>query len=371
LRVSLCRPVFTKEMEEAAVNALRNERFVMGESVFKFEEEFARYCGVKHAVSTSSGTNALQLALIALGVKRGDKVSTTPASFIATANAIVHVGGIPQFSDINLKTYTIDPSFLKRKITRETGALIPVHLYGYPADFDYILEVTGRLEVPVVEDACQAHGAIYKGKRVGSLGDVACFSFYSKNLTVCGDGGMVVTDNEEIANRIRSLRDCGRKSKYLHEMVGYTSRLNTVNAAIGRIGLKYVDDWNDKRRCIAGLYDKYLSDIDDLVLPPKGDSEIRPVYHLYVVRTKFRDLLKVWLEKNDIECGVHYPLPIHLQPVYREMFGYKGGEYPKSEALCNTCLSLPMHPFLNSEEVGYVCEKIHEFYDNKLWEEGV
>jgi perosamine synthetase len=368
-RIPLAKPVFSKEMEKAAVNALWNERFVLGESVFKFEEEFARYCGVDYAVSTNSGTAALHLALVALGVKCGHLVVTSPASFIATANVAVHAGAIPVFADIELQTYNLDPEQLRQKITSETKAIIPVHLYGYPSNMDAIVETARRHGLYVVEDACQAHGAVYKGRKVGGLGDVACFSFYpSKNLTVAGDGGMLVTNDERVAEKVAKMRDCGRVSKYVHDMIGYTSRLNTVNAAIGRVQLKHLDEWNEKRRKNAVLYDRFLSDIDGLVLPPSGGSEVEPVYHLYVIRLKYRDELKKWLEENGIQCGVHYVLPIHLQPIYKELYGFKGGEYPKSEELCRTCLSIPMHPHLTLDEIRYVSEKIHEFFGNKTYE---
>ena len=362
--IPLAKPVFNTQMEQAAVNALWNERFVSGESVFKFEEEFAKYCGVDHAVSTSSGTNALSIALQAKNIYYGEVV-TTPASFVATSNAALHVGAVPRFADIDLATYTIDPAEIRSIISRKTKAILPVHLYGYPADMDEIDETRRNKKVVVIEDACQAHGALYKNRKVGSLGDIACFSFYpSKNMTVAGDGGMLVTNDGAVALKAAKLRDCGRKSKYVHDMVGYTSRLNTVNAAVGRVQLRYLDEWNEKRRRNAKIYQRLLSDIPELILPPKGNDETRPVYHLYTVRTSQRDRLKSWLESNKIQCGVNYPLPIHLQPVYRKMFKFKRGAYPKSEELCKTCLSIPLFPDLTTEEINFMSEKIHEFYGN-------
>jgi perosamine synthetase len=362
--IPLAKPAFTKEMERAAVDALWNEFFVSGESVHKFEEEFADYCDVDHAVSTSSGTNALQFALIALGVGAKQRVITTPASFVATSNVILHVGSLPVFADIDSRTYTIDPKLVERAVRAGTKAVIPVHLYGYPADMDSIDEVARKHKLAVIEDACQAHGGLYRARKVGDLADVACFSFYSsKNMTVGGDGGMLVTNNRRIAMHAAKLRDCGRKSKYVHDMIGYTARLNTVNAAIGRVQLRYLDEWNEKRRKNAEKYDALLSDVEELVLPPKGDSDTRPVYHLYVIRTKNRDRLAEHLESNGVHCGINYPLPIHLQPVYKKMFGYRRGMFPASEELCRTCLSIPMHPDLSQEEIGYVSERIHEFFE--------
>lgn len=363
-RIPLASPTFDKEMKNAALNVLQNERFVLGEDVYKFEEEFAEYCGAKYAISTNSGTDALHLSLIALGVGKQDQVVTTSFSFIATANAILHVDATPIFTDIDAKTYNVDPDKIRRRITQRTKAIIPVHLYGYPSEMEQIMEIADDLEVRILEDACQAHGAEYRGLKVGAIGDIGCFSFYpSKNMTVCGDGGMVITSNEEIAEMVTKLRDCGRKTQYVHDVVGYTARLNTVNAAIGRIQLKKLDGWNEKRRRNAALYDKMLSDLDEVVLPPTGDSIIKPVYHLYVIRMKRRGELKKWLEENGIQCGVHYPLPIHLQPIYREKFRFRGGEYPKSELVSQTCLSIPMYPDLTGDEIKYISEKIHEFYD--------
>lgn len=361
--IPLAKPVFSKEMELAAVNALWNEHFVLGESVFKFEEEFAKYCGVDYAVSTSSGTNALHIALLALGVSHEDEVITTPASFVATSNAVLHAAALPKFADIDLATYTIDPDKIESIISDRTRAVIPVHLYGHPADMDPINEISDKKNLYVIEDACQAHGALYKNRKVGSLGHVACFSFYpSKNMTVAGDGGMLVTNNEKVAANAAKLRDCGRKSKYVHDVVGYTARLNTINAAVGRVQLRYLDQWNEKRRRIAGMYDRLLSDASELILPPKGNKGTRPVYHLYTVRTKKRDELKAWLESNGVQCGVNYVLPIHLQPVYKELFGFEKGMFPRSEELCETCLSIPMFPELREKEIQLVSEKMHEFF---------
>ena len=361
------KPILTDEMISAAVNALKNERFLRGESVKKFENEFANFIGTKYAIAVNSGTSALHLSLIAMGVKKGDYVITTPATFIATANAITYVGAKPLFVDISLETYNIDPQKLEgtiRKYKDSVKAIIPVHLYGYPCKMDEILEISEKYNIKILEDACQAHGAIYKSRKVGSIGDVGAFSFYpSKNMTVCGDGGMVTTDDDKIAEMVKSLRDVGRsKSKpYVHEYIGYTARMNTVNAAIGRIQLKYLEDWNEKRRRVAKEYDRKLDGIGDLVIPPRGNSKIKPVYHLYVIRTKHRDKLKEYLEKRGIECGIHYPLPVHLQPPYKQM-GFHEGMFPNAERWAKEVLSLPMHPNLTEEEIEYVVSCIEEFF---------
>jgi perosamine synthetase len=364
MTIPLAKPVFDEEMKNAAINALQNEKFVMGESVFKFEEEFARYCGVKHSVSTSSGTFALQLSLQALAVNSHDKVVTTPFSFIATANSVYSAGATPVFADVNQKTCNIDPASASQKLAEKTRAILPVHLYGYPADLDPLMDMADGKRI-VVEDCCQAHGAVYHGRKVGGIGSAGCFSFYSaKNMTVGGDGGMAVTNDGEIAKKIAKLRDCGRISHYEHDMIGLTARLNTVNAAIGRVQLKRLDEWNTKRRNIAKFYNNLLSDIDQLELPPGETNEVSPVYHLYVVQTARRDELKAFLESKGVQCGIHYPIPIHLQPIYRQLYGYKEGDYPKSELASKQVLSLPMFPDLEKEGVEEVAQRIHEFFSH-------
>ena len=356
-------PVFDEEMEAAALKALRHERFVLGEDVFKFEEEFARYVGAKFAVSTSSGTNALQIALLALGIGSGDEVVTTAFSFVASANAVLHAGATPVFADIDAGDFNIDCEKARRKITKRTKALLPVHLYGRPCKISEIASMAEDHGLRVVEDACQAHGAEYAGRKAGAIGVVGCFSFYpSKNMTVCGDGGMIVTNDEDVARLAAKLRDCGRKSQYEHDVVGYTSRLNTVNAAIGRVQLKRLDGWNKRRVQVAAVYDEMLADLDDVSTPPKGCSWVKPVYHLYVVKVKKRNELREYLRKLGVQSGVHYPLPIPLQPVYKQLYKCKAGEYPESERVSGECLSLPIYPRLSEGDVEYVCEGIREFY---------
>ena len=363
-RIPLANPILDDEMKQAALSALQNERLVLGESVFKFEVEFARYCGTDHAVSTASGTAALTLSLIALGVL-GHEAITSPASFVASANAVIHAEGEPRFADISTETYTIDPGKVRSSITEKTKVIVPVHLYGFPAAMDELCEIAKEKDVAILEDAAQAHGASYGGRKVGSIGNAGCFSFYpAKNMTVGGDGGMVVTNDDQIAERVRSLRDCGRVagSKYTHGLIGFTERLNTAQAAIGRVQLRRLDAWNERRRSIARKYDDLLSDLDKVNTPPKGDTVSRPVYHLYVIRCHRRDELHTALNQAGIESGIHYPAPIHLQPIYRKMFGFRGGEFPKSEALCEEVLSIPMHQNLSEDEIDSVSDSIHQFY---------
>ena len=302
-------PEFTKDMENAAIDALRNEKFVMGESVFKFEEEFARYTGTKFAISVNSGNAALQLSLISLGITEKSKVITSTNSFVASANCILMTGAKPVLCDINYDDGNIDIKTTNEK----PEAIIPVHIYGNPCDFDSIKSVSETHKAPIIEDACQAHGATFDHKKVGSIGDVGCFSFYpTKNMTVGGDGGMVTTNNEEIKKHIDSLRDNGRRTRTEHDKLGFTMRLNTVNAAIGRIQLQTLDEKNKRRRELASLYKKFLGDDCMLDENPKGTS----VYHQIIIKHQKRDEIFSHLSKNNIGVTIHYPRPIHKQPLY-------------------------------------------------------
>jgi perosamine synthetase len=358
-RIPISRPIMTREMIDASASSLASERLVMGESVFKFEEEFARYIGTEHAVSVSSGTDALILAMIALDLRDQD-VITTPFSFVATATSVVHAGAVPKFADISAKDYNLDPSRLKG--AGENAAVLPVHLFGYPARMDELEEAAGD-GVKMVEDACQAHGAAYKGRKCGSIGDVGCFSFYpTKNMTVGGDGGMITTKDERLAADIRKLRDCGRVSRYEHDVFGFTSRLNSANAAIGRVQLRHLDDWNERRRAIAKRYAEKLKDVEEIVLPPMGSTDIVPVFHLFVIQAPDRDALAKAMQAQNIEALIHYPVPIHLQPVYKDAFGFSEGSYPESERLASRVLSLPIFPTLTDEEVDRVCQVVIDHY---------
>jgi len=341
---------FTDEMEEAAVNALRNESFVNGESVSKFEEEFARYIGTKYAVSVNSGNSALQLSLMALDIDGNiQKVATPTNSFIASANCIRMTNAQPILSDINARDGGIDVN----SITEKVNAIIPVHIYGNPCDFDSVKTFAEEQKIPIIEDACQAHGAIYKNKKVGSLSDVGCFSFYpTKNMTVGGDGGMSTTNNEEIANKIRSIRDNGRKTKNEFDKLGFTMRLNTINAAIGRIQLKHLDEKNSRRREIVSIYKENL--IEDCILPENANG--KSVYHQIVIRHENRDKIREELTNNDIGSAIYYEKPIHLQPLYLE-YDYK---LPNSEKFAKEVLSLPSYPSLTNDHLLEICEHVNK-----------
>jgi len=342
-------PEFTKEMENAAIDALRNEKFVMGESVTKFEEEFARYIGTKYAISVNSGNAALQLSLISLGINEKSKVITSTNSFIASANCILMTGAKPILCDINYNDGNIDIKTTNEK----SEAIIPVHIYGNPCDLDSIKEVSETHKAPIIEDACQAHGAIFDHKKVGSIGDVGCFSFYpTKNMTVGGDGGIVTTNNEEIKKKIDSLRDNGRTTRTEYDKLGFTMRLNTVSAAIGRIQLRTLDEKNKRKRELASLYKKFLGEGCMLNENPKGTS----VYHQIVIKHKRRDEIFSHLSKNNIGAAIHYPIPIHKQSLYKNL----GCSLPISEKFSNEVLSLPSFPQLKDDDVKMICEKINE-----------
>jgi len=340
---------FTDEMEEAAIHALRNESFVGGESVVKFEEEFARYTGTKHAASVSSGNGALQISLMALGIGESHRVITPTNSFIASSNCIRMTNAKPILTDINTDDGSIDLSDNKDVV----NAIIPVHIYGNPCDFDSVKLFAEERKIPIIEDACQAHGAEYKGKKVGSLGDVGCFSFYpTKNMTVGGDGGMTTTDDEEIVLKIKSIRDNGRKTKNEFDKLGFTMRLNTVNAAIGRVQLKYLDEKTARRREIVSIYRKNL--IQDCVLPENKDG--KSVYHQIVIKHEKRNEIRKELADNQIGSAIYYETPIHKQPIYQE-FGY---ELPNSEKFSKEIMSLPSYPQLTNEQALEICEHVNK-----------
>ena len=340
---------FTDEMETAAVATLRNESFVGGESVSKFEEEFATYVDTKYAVSVNSGNSALQMSLMALGISNDSKIVTPTNSFIASANCIKMVNAHPVLSDIDPKDGSIDI----QNIIEDVDGIIPVHIYGNPCNFDSVKAFAEEQKIPIVEDACQAHGATYKNKKVGSLSDVGCFSFYpTKNMTVGGDGGMVTTNNEEIAKKIISIRDNGRKTKNEFDKLGFTMRLNTVNASIGRVQLRHLDVKNARRQEIVSIYKKNL--IEDCILPENEHG--KSVYHQIVIRHKKRDEIRKVLMDNDIGSAIYYQTPIHLQPLYQE-YGYK---LPNSEKFAKEVLSLPSYPSLSDDEILVISECVNK-----------
>lgn len=356
-----------KEIDQAALGVLDSGSYILGENVTKLEEEIAAYCGVKYAVGVASGTDALQLSLMALGIKAGDEVITTPFTFIATAEAICKVGARPVFADIDINTYNIDPKEIEKKITKNTKAIIPVHLYGQPCRMDEIMKIAEVNKLKVVEDCCQAIGAEYKGKKVGSFGDTGCFSFFpSKNLSAFGDGGMVVTNNGDIYEILKVIRVHGSKNKYFHIRPGLNSRLDEFHAAILRVKLPRLDKWNNARRKNAKIYNEYFkrAKLADNVICPKEDKDIKHIYNIYAIRAKNRDTLKDYLAQAGIQTGVHYPLGLHFQEVYKRL-AYQMGDFPVTEAVSSGILSLPMHPHLEKAEIELIVKTISAFYAEK------
>lgn len=355
MKVPLMMPVITEEMKVAARTALENEKLVLGESVYKFEEAFAAYTGTKHAVSTNSGTMALALGLHAVGVSRNDKVICPSMSFVATANSILHNNAHPTFVDVEDDTGNIDVGLVK---IRDEKAILPVHLYGNMCDMDALRAIRETSGVPIVEDAAEAHGGMFRGKKAGNLGDIGCFSFYTtKNMTVGGDGGIITTNNEEWAEHIRKVANCGRKTKYEHDVLGYTARLNTINAAIGLVQLKHLDSWNENRRRAASIYSKLLPDDVQLTY---GDGCAYYTYTMKLVDERARDALAEKLSQKDVGTGVYFPIPMHLQPLYRTRYGYSEGMCPVSESFAKKIISLPMFSTITEDQARYVAECVNE-----------
>lgn len=345
------------EVQTSIIEVLSQCAFSGGPYVEKFEEEFAAFCGSKWAAGVGSGTDALWLALLALGVGPGDEVVTVPNSFIATAEAISLCGARPVFVDIDEASFTMDPALLAKAITERTKVIIPVHLYGQTADMDPILAVADRYGIAVLEDACQAHGAEYKGRRAGSLGHAACFSFYpGKNLGAYGEAGCVVTKDEHLAKKIKMLRDHGQSRKYYHNLIGTNGRMDGIQGAVLTVKLKYLDNWNKLRRSHALLYKRGLMDVPEVMVPREMDYASH-VYHVFAVRCKKREELKNSLNHSGVECGVHYPVPIHLQEAYTAK-GEALGRYPVAEQCAQELLSLPMFPELTEEEIRYICQEL-------------
>lgn len=352
------------EIDAAVARIFENASFILGEEVAAFEDAFARYCGTRHAIGVSSGTDALQLALLACGIGAGDQVITTPYTFIATVAAIVHVGATPVLADIDPRTYNISPKAIEAAITPRTRAILPVHLYGQPAEMGPILDLARAYNLRVIEDACQAIGAAYQRDasspsfKAGNLGDIGCFSFYpSKNLGAAGDGGMITTNDDSLAEHIRRLRDHGRTSHYGHCLLGYTYRLDALQAAVLHVKLAYIDAWNEARRRHAAAYNELLANTE--VITPYEAEGCHSVYHIYAIRTPKRDAVYEHLRACGIGAGIHYPLPVHLQEACAGMGGKKGS-YPVSEQVAEEELSLPIYPEMTAAQRETVVEAIKE-----------
>jgi dTDP-4-amino-4,6-dideoxygalactose transaminase len=355
-----------REVDEALARVVENAAFILGREVEAFETAFADYLGARFCVGVSSGTAAIQLALTACGIGAGDEVIVPANTFFATAEAVSTAGATPVFVDADPVSYTIDVNRLEAAITPRTRAIIPVHLYGQPADLDPIFEIAARHNLAVIEDAAQAHGTLYKGRRVGARGRANCFSFYpGKNLGAYGEGGAVVTNDEEVARRVRLLRDHGSEQKYRHDVIGYNFRLEGIQGAVLNVKLKYLDGWNDLRRAHAARYRELLAGAHDnsgasvLVLPQELPYA-RHIYHLYVVQTDERDALQKHLSDAGIQTGIHYPVPVHLQPAYQSL-GHRAGDFPEAERQAARVLSLPMFPELSESQIARVAESVRAF----------
>ncbi|MGO7637437.1 DegT/DnrJ/EryC1/StrS family aminotransferase [Rhizobium leguminosarum] len=349
------------EIDAAVLGVLASGQYVLGDEVAHFEREFADYCNVKHAIAVNTGTSALHLALLAAGVGAGDEVITVPFTFVATVSAICYTGARPVFVDVEPVTFTMDPAEVEAKITPRTKAIVPVHLYGQMADMDAIKAIAERHGIPVIEDACQAHGAQYKGHRAGSIGLSGCFSFYpGKNLGACGEGGMVVTNDDDQAKTMRMLRDWGQEQRYHHLLKGFNYRMDAIQGAILRVKLRYLEAWTEARRSHARRYSSLLAGLTDLTIPVEA-TDRRHVYHVYAIRSRDRDGLQRLLSAEGIPSGLHYPIPVHLQKAHADL-GYQSGDFPVSEAAAREVLSLPIYPEMPVRHVDQVAAALEYAY---------
>ncbi|MGO8248750.1 DegT/DnrJ/EryC1/StrS family aminotransferase [Rhizobium johnstonii] len=349
------------EIDAAVLGVLASGQYVLGDEVAHFEQEFADYCNVKHAIAVNTGTSALHLALLAAGVGPGDEVITVPFTFVATVSAICYTGARPVFVDVEPVTLTMDPAEVEAKITPRTKAIVPVHLYGQMADMDAIKALAERHGIPVIEDACQAHGAQYKGHRAGSIGLSGCFSFYpGKNLGACGEGGMVVTNDDDQAKTMRMLRDWGQEQRYHHLLKGFNYRMDAIQGAILRVKLRHLEAWTEARRTYARRYSSLLAGSTVLTTPVEA-ADRRHVYHVYAIRSRDRDGLQRLLSAEGIPSGLHYPIPVHLQKAHADL-GYQAGDFPVSEAAAREVLSLPIYPEMPVRHVDQVVAALEYAY---------
>ena len=351
-----------KDIHKAIQKVLNNQKFILGEELKRFEKEFAEYIEVKYAIGVNSGSDALFLAIKALGIKKNDEIITVSHTFVSTIDAIIRNGAKPIFVDINPETYCINVEKIEKEITKKTKAILPVHVYGHPAQMDKILTLAKKYKLFIIEDACQAHGAEYKGRKVGSIGDLGCFSFYPvKNLGGYGDGGAITTNNKKLAKKLIMLRNYGSPQKYYHNFIGINSRLDELQAAILRVKLKHLDNWNKKRREISKLYNKFLKNTK--VITPTEKKYAKHIYHLYVIRCKNRDKLQKYFFKKGIQTIIHYPIPVHLQKSYQNI-KYKKNSLTITEKCANEILSLPMHPYLTERKIKFIAKTLYEYEKN-------
>lgn len=376
------------EINSEVLETLSSANYILGEKVNKFEKEFAKYIGVKNAISVGNGTDALVISLKAMGIGEGDEIITTPFTFFATAEAISIVGAVPIFVDVDIETFNIDASKIEDKVTNKTKAIMPVHIFGQPVNMNKISEIAKKYDLYVIEDACQAIGAKYEGRNVGQLGDIACFSFFpTKNLGCAGDGGMIVTDNDDLAIIARALRTHGsgvngqkafnlinnekeniineiddiesvyNPLKYYNYLIGYNSRLDEIQAAILSVKLKEIDKWNSRRRQIAEMYNREFNKLN--LVTPKCDIVSEHVYHMYILQSENRSEIITKLKERGISTGIYYPVPLHLQKVYKNL-GYKKGDLPVAEYLSERTFAIPIYPELNNEQIQYIIDSVKE-----------
>ena len=351
---------YKEEIDTILQEVLNKGNFILGENVAKFEKEFAAYCGCNFAVGVGSGTEALHLALLACGVGAGDKVITVANTAVPTISAIRFAQAVPVFVDIDEETYNINPKLIERKISKRTKAILPVHLYGNPCNMAEILKIAKSNNLKVIEDCAQAHGAEFQDKKVGGFGDAGCFSFYpSKNMGAYGDAGIVVTNQDDIARNLKLLRNYGQEERYSSVIEGFNSRLDEIQAALLRFKLKKLDEWNKIRISISKKYTDSFKDLD--IICPKSNVESKHVYHLYVIRIKNREDFISYLGRNGIKSLIHYPIPIHLQPAYREL-GIKKDILPITEKISEEVVSIPIYPELAEREVDYIIGRITEYF---------
>jgi dTDP-4-amino-4,6-dideoxygalactose transaminase len=347
------------QIDAAVQSVMERGAYIMGQEHAEFEQAFAAYIGAKHCLGVSTGTDALELAIRACGIGPGDEVITVPNTFIATTEAITHAGAQLRWVEIDPRTYTMDPARIEAAITPHTKAILPVHLYGQPADMEPIMAIARRHGLKVIEDCAQAHGAKYRGQRVGTFGEAACFSFYpGKNLGAYGDGGAIVTNHDEIAEHIKLLRNHGQREKYVHALEGYCTRLDNLQAAVLLVKLPHLDDWNACRRQAAATYTRLLQDVPGVVTP-YNQPDVEPVYHLYVVQVPARDQIQAALKANGIETGIHYPIPLHQQPAYAYL-GHQPSDFPISAELGPKILSLPMFPEITDGQIQAVVQALRQ-----------
>ncbi len=346
-----------EEVDTAILTVVENTAFAGGPFVKAFEDDFAQFCGTKHCVGVSSGTSALWLALNAVGIGKGDEVITAANTFIATAEAISFCSAKPVFVDVDEQTYNMDPWSLEAAITHRTKAVIPVHLFGQMADMDAIMKIARKYNLYVIEDASQAHGAEYQGKRAGSIGDIGCFSFYpGKNLGAYGEAGGIVTNNDEWAEKMRIFRDHGQSKKYYHDIVGWNARMDGIQGGVLSVKLKYLEKWTEMRRRNAALYNELLADDERFITPTEAEYG-KHVYHIYAIRSKERDQLIRELAEKEVFCGIHYPVPLHLQQAYY-FLGYREGVFPVAERCAAEYLSLPMFAELSEKQIHHVVKSL-------------